>query len=726
MPTDAATAVLLLPTWLALQGLLDDPPSVVAASRREVVVRVADDGGFDVVATWWVRPLAGPSVAVAPLGGLTVTTATIDGVPVTAEGGLRLDLDAPAVVQVRGHGPGPFHLLPAAIGALDLPAGVAPIDDGYAMTSTGWAGAPATLTLQGARTAPPGDLIVSTLGLGVTVDDARATWSARIRWTALRGDVTRQEVVVPGLPADATWRGDGQVTRDGDRLVVTTAPSAVAELELSWSAPAGDGASLVAPVVQPDGVARHEAALQVARVGQVELVPHVDGASSAELPAWAQDLVDGAPTASFVGVRAATIDVHRFEPLPGPPVVVDVADWQVAASPDGRALIRGLLDVRNDRAQWLRVTPPGGSRLLSVTVDRDPVTPASDGAAGWLLPLPRSVEAVEGALSFPVELVVLVDGPAWARARTLELPVLSADVAVSRATVGLPRGWRPRARRAGHEVASFSQDTGLTYGLAAPSEIARADRVYEAAVDAWLANDFDRAQSSLDALEALGASNDNVRDLQQNLWAVRGAYDGDVAQAQRIQAQASARALAQEATAFAEEAPAGDDGGALAEAPEAAEPPDADAVASSDAGYLLDGANICDPIGGTFSVNFNYDPFGYTEVVVLREPVDAIATAQTLAPPLPRVPGAVAIGAASSQETLLPGPWPIPSPRRLDVPAPPRPPRTLTEFGEGGVTATRVALLMPTPTDPIRFEHLVVDADTQLALEIRARRADAW
>jgi hypothetical protein len=250
--------------------------------------------------------------------------------------------------------------------------------------------------------------------------------------------------------------------------------------------------------------------------------------------------------------------------------------------------------------------------------------------------------------------------------------------------------------------------------------------LYEAAVDAWLANDFDRAQASLDALEALGASNDNVRDLQHNLWVVQGAYEGDVAQAQRIQAQASARALAREATALAEGAPVGDDGGAPAEAPDAAEPPDADAVASSDAGYLLDGANISDPVSGTFSVNFNYDPFGYTEVVVLREPVDAIATAQTLAPPLPRVPGAVAIGAASSQESLLPGPWPIPSPRRLDAPAPPRPPRTLTEFGEGGVTATRVALLMPTPTDPIRFEHLVVAADAHLALEIRARRAAAW
>jgi hypothetical protein len=301
-------------------------------------------------------------------------------------------------------------------------------------------------------------------------------------------------------------------------------------------------------------VLRAEGALQIARIGEPELIPSVSAtpAPAASLPEWARDLIDGAPTASFVGDLGGTVDVLRYEPLPGPPIVVDVADWQVVADPDGRVLLRGLLDVRNDRAAWLSVTPPSGSHLLAVTVDREPVAPCTDGADRWLLPVPRSVESVEGLLSFPVELVLLVDGPAWARARTLTLPVLDAEVAVARTTLDLPRGWRKARARVPYQVDDFQSESGLTYGLGSTEQAAAADDTYQAAVQAWLNNDFEVAQQQIDRLNEMGASNDNVWMLQRNLDVVTGSYDGDEKAARRIQEQAKARAF--DETVAAEEA----------------------------------------------------------------------------------------------------------------------------------------------------------------------------
>jgi hypothetical protein len=578
MPIPDATATVTVSHW---QALRDPPPAAppgLRVARREVAVH--DDGGALVAdVRWWLVPLAGPTRLDQSLAtGLYVDEAWVGGVaaPVGHDGAVVLDVTEPITLRVRGRLLGEsVSLMSAATGTMRLPEGRLASGPGWVVGPDGvWRGAPGAFSVpRQSPTSPAEDVVVATVGVGLTVDDSAATWSTRVRWSALRGDLTRAMVDVPGLPADATWASDGAVTRVGDRVTVTPDRTDAAEVVLTWSVPAPDAETrLVVPEPRPVDVLRAEGALQIARVGEPELIPSVSAtpAPAGSLPEWARDLIDGAPTASFVGDLRGTVDVLRYEPLPGPPIVVDVADWQVVADPDGRVLLRGLLDVRNDRAAWLSMAPPAGSHLLAVTVDREPVAPCSDGGGGWLLPVPRSVESVEGLLSFPVEIVLLVDGPTWARRRALTLPVLDAEVAVARTTIDLPRGWRRTRGRVPYEVDDFQSASGLTYGLASTEQAAAADDAYQAAVRAWLDNDFDVAQQQIDRLNEMGASNDNVWMLQRNLDVVTGSYDGDEKAARRIQEQAKARAFdetvaAEEALAQAETLRAAGDEAAAAE-----------------------------------------------------------------------------------------------------------------------------------------------------------------
>jgi hypothetical protein len=261
--------------------------------------------------------------------------------------------------------------------------------------------------------------------------------------------------------------------------------------------------------------------------------------ASAELPEWASGYIEGTATATYrhdSDDAGASFELLRFVPLSGPPVMVDVAAYEIATTDEGRSLVHARYDVRNERASHLRVELPKGSRMLGVRVSGETVTPTREADVNtlvWRIPLVRSLESVNGSLSFPVEVIFIGEADGWKKkeSRELQLPALDAPVAVSRVRVYLPPNYHNRVAMGDFQrVHDFSEGEGITYGLgvgASSEQVGRADELYREALSGWMENDFRRAQSSLDELSQLGASNMNIEGLQANLDLVQGRGEQD-------------------------------------------------------------------------------------------------------------------------------------------------------------------------------------------------------
>ena len=462
-------------------------------------------------------------------------------------------------VRTRGRGAGTGGVVAGPVGA----------DGGLRFVTA----APVIDLSFGAAPAAPGDaaaVVVARAGLGLTIGDAELRGHGRLVWELRRGAVSAVQFAVTGVPADAAVTGPGvrAVQRSGDvvRVELQAPVSTRLELELRWSAAIGKATEsrVTLPQIRFDEVFRAEASLQLARDGEVEGVPAATGwtpSSAAGLPVWGQGLVEGTPTAAFVGSGSAgsgELELLRFVPIEGPPVVVDVAAYTIATSREGRALMRAHYEVRNERAASLKLTPPPGFKVLGVRVAGQTAVIARDADGAWRVPLQRSVDTVAGLLSFPVEVALLGDGAVpWARREKREqaLPRLDAPVAVTRVTLHLPPGYRSRLKAGdGEVVAAFTRGDGIHYGMGV-GEVgaAEADAVFQSAVKRWLGNDFDQAQADLDRLRAMGAKNENIERLQGNLDLIAGKADkdgkangnkSDESVNRRIREQARARAAA--------------------------------------------------------------------------------------------------------------------------------------------------------------------------------------
>ncbi len=544
--------------WEALQPVDPIDPELPGptAITREVVLEPSDDALL-VHATWqldafepgWFDAvLANPElrdVRVTWDGGPAAWDQGAAGVQVT--GFVR----GPTTVELRGELPGDplartshLKLLPAIRGDLEarVPEGVAASLEGDASIRiddhTFWTAAPHLgLTLREAAPARDrGTLAVGAVGVGLTVGDTELQGRARVRWTLRRGSLERLALRASNVGDDLQVSGATvrSVSRSGDRLLIELqAPTTTSTtIDLSWSAtlPTGGEGSLAVPTLVPEGVSRTSSSLQLARDGEWEALPELDGwapRAGSLLPEWGKGLVEGTPTAAFVtGVagRAGTISLLRFEPVSGPPVMVDVADFELAATAEGRLLTRVRYEVVNDRGAWLEILPPFGATFLSVRVDEEPAAPTRAGGA-WRIPLPRSLETVAGLISVPVEVVLLTEDEPWERRETrhLALPVVDAPVAASRVTLYLPPGYREAPRNDDvRRVDSFTEGEGISWGFLAEDEdsrdkAARADLVFKQAQEAWLDNEFDTAQQHLDDLAAMGAGNAKTHQLQSNL-----------------------------------------------------------------------------------------------------------------------------------------------------------------------------------------------------------------
>lgn len=596
-PPETGTATVEYERWHELADPDDVPAPLPApwAATRTVDVR-EDAEGFEIEVLWRIdalredwfsATLIGPGVRVR---NLEVTwngkpaAATTDGAG-TRIAGLVGTRGATVVLTGRidqrfGQRPVALELAPAVRGTVDVrprakdvrgelretPAKV-PARYAKAVSLPGavatFASAKQYLELDVGRADAADDTTVSvaTVATGITVGDAELRGHARVRVDVRRGAIQGASLRVSGLGADLQVTGDNLVnwTQSGDRidLELERAIEDRLVLDLTWSksVPKGTEASLGVPTIEVDGAFRSVQAVALAGSAEVELVPELEGIAPvprAELEGRADGLVEGTPSATFLGqaTPGGSVKLLRFVPAKQPPTFIDRANYTVATTDEGRALIRAVYQVRNERSSHLHVTPPAGMEIIGARVSGETALLARDRTAKgtYLIPLERSVETVDGLLSFPVEVTFVADETDWDRRekRTLTLPALDAPVAASRVTLHLPPRYRNKQKKGrGGTVPSFEDGEGISYGFGyGTPQAAQADELFRGAVDAWLDNDFDNAQAKLDELRSLGASDENIARLQSNVDVVTGKSSGkgkDQALVRRVKQQAQAR-----------------------------------------------------------------------------------------------------------------------------------------------------------------------------------------
>ena len=521
---------------------------------------------------WFDGVLAGRGVEIKSAiwnGREAATTTGNDGTSITGWVEDRVELVVTGVVAGdASRGDVAFGLLDAPTGNVDVvtkrnpvlsaTGAVAEVDGGF------WTGA-RDLKLRVDPKEKPGpkpNLVIGQVGIGATILDSELVVKGHLRWGVVQGEIAQVTFTAAGAGPDLQVEGP-QISdwkRSGDRVTVTLLEPerGAVDLDLRWTTalPDGDEASLPVPQILTEGTFRAERSLQIARDGGAEVVPQLQGwspISSASLPDWGAGLVEGTPTAAYTasGGGAGQLSLFRFTPVSGPPTFVDVAAYNIAVTQEGRTLTRAHYQVRNERGALLRVVPPPNTRIVGARVAGKTAVVGADGDA-WLIPLDKSVETVEGLLSFGVEVVLLGDGFDWENheIREIPLPTVNAPVAVVRATLHLPPTYENKLKDGeGGMVSGFTEGEGITYGAAIGDvDAAQADAIFQEAVSAWMDNDFDAVQANLDALQRMDAGNENIDKLQANVDLISGksaasGSGGAVALERRVKEQAKARSF---------------------------------------------------------------------------------------------------------------------------------------------------------------------------------------
>jgi hypothetical protein len=586
----ASTVTIDGETWRALQPpetVEEKAPAPMVVDRAVRLEKVGEE--LHLVSRWWINAPK-PGWFHAKVAGPSVLEATLSyngrKVPVNAEQGgvwITEHLTSSGVLELRGvlaiGEPTTLNLLAPAHGRVEVIAEGLDVQlsgDGSPVLEVDeffWTGAERlTVELHEPRAAVRNDSLLAKgrVGLGLTVGEAEVVGRAHLEWRITRGQMSQVSFSAKGLGADLAVEGPavGSWRRQGNQVQVTLreAVEGLVSLDLSWTTPlpTDEEDQVLLPQIRLDQTFSSESALQLARDGDLEVLPDLPGwqpIAATALPDWGLGLVAGTPSAAYTSSVRETkgaLSTLRFTPVSGPATLIDVAAYTIALTELGRSLTRAHLSVRNDRGSHLRVVPPPGVIPLGVRVANQVVTPVSDGNRGWLIPLTRSVETVDGLLSFSVEIIFLGESTLWDKRvdRRVLFPAFDAPVAASRVNLHLPPGFESRMEEGTADVVDeFSEGEGITYGLAAgDAKVAEADSLFQEAVSAWVRNDFDAVQSNLDELRSIGADNKNMQRLQANVDLVlapttkttaaapKSGSSGRVALERRIKEQARARA----------------------------------------------------------------------------------------------------------------------------------------------------------------------------------------
>lgn len=131
--------------------------------------------------------------------------------------------------------------------------------------------------------------------------------------------------------------------------------------------------------------------------------------ASLELPPEVSGLSHVAPTFFYRREsRSASVrfDLVQTAPFPLVETIADKATGHCVVRPDGLEIVKLHYAMRNNRGQFLEMKLPAGARLLSVAVEEKMRTPSARNG-NVLIPLPRSLQTMDGLISFPVDVAYL-------------------------------------------------------------------------------------------------------------------------------------------------------------------------------------------------------------------------------------------------------------------------------------------------------------------------------
>ncbi len=483
--------------WAPLDALrpAEERPERAPVAWTASSLDVALEPGPEAALTlrWTLLPLE-PGMVDLPLLGVeaAVSSAEVDGRPALLSPGpdgmqhLLLDLDQPREVRVRASLPSPqaainLRVAPAARRAVRV-VGPWELAMAGAVRSRDRldGGDPGRLNLSwrpaGERPPRP-TLLRAESALALRLEGGAVEGSALLRWQVSRGSVDAVRFRLDGRAEELQVEGEGVLgtSRSGQTVTVRLARpvSGVLALRVRYRARLGEaGGDLPAPwpeSAETQGYATlllgEEALVVPSPGGGVEPVP------ARALPDWAQGLAEGTPLATFrmhgtdpqLGAR-----VVRWEPIEGPPTVIDEARYEVATADQGRVVLRARYQVRNDRRQFLRLSLPDDLTLFSATVAGRAVQVSRDEQGRLLIPLEKSVETLSGLVSFPVDLSFFGRSARWEQRgeRALATPAVDAPIAYARWELVLPPGYGAgEVESALTQVPAWSsREVGLSYG----------------------------------------------------------------------------------------------------------------------------------------------------------------------------------------------------------------------------------------------------------------------
>ena len=289
--------------------------------------------------------------------------------------------------------------------------------------------------------------------------------------------------------------------------------------------------------------------------------------SAPEVPSDIRGLLSGQPLFFYKRVShitACAFDHVRTTPFPMVDTIADRAMILTVMRPSGGEMTRAVYRIRNNRAQFLRVRLPQGARLLYAAVEDLPCRVSRDGDH-ILLPLAKSVQTVEGLISFPVELVYCrqVQQLEARGRRLLDLPEV-ADVPVALIKVTLLRPETMHIRGAKGLLASvdrFSADDGegfvFGYGYTVGPQMAEQDmeaaaqrdlayQYYSAGYEAYRGNRLEEAEEYLVNAARDGRDSSYGNEAEQLLYNIqvgRGDVSGTGGREQRAKVAGIQRGL---------------------------------------------------------------------------------------------------------------------------------------------------------------------------------------
>jgi len=313
-------------------------------------------------------------------------------------------------------------------------------------------------------------------------DESGLQGRAVLRFQVSHGSAESLSFRLPGSPDSLEVTGPGVLDHQlaGDMVTVRLARplEGSVSLDVAFRAPPpGADQARAAPLPVPEGVGDHQGFVTMARGDTSMLVPQpgrgLEVIASSGLPDWATGLVPGTPIVSYrLASRDPQLDYRllRYDPVEAPPTLVDEARYAMAVTAHGRVLLRARYTVRNDRRQYLHLVPPAGFEVLGVRVAGQVRQPVADGQGGISIPLEKSLESLQGLISFPVDVYLLGKERSWTRRgdRQLLTPAVDAPVAYARWEVYLPPQVEARdVSGVPRQVERWtSSEGGLSYGRA--------------------------------------------------------------------------------------------------------------------------------------------------------------------------------------------------------------------------------------------------------------------